>query len=158
MVSILINPDVVINKMKAGLDGKRGGDDTDFRMVTPNWATHLLRQGNEACFHIMKSPLAVFNWTRLSGGFKWWGQYLQQEIVEHKDVQKCRRNFDKTSERETFGHLGGIKMSSVGRVAIWGKHFSHTCHCHFSVVCEMGTRLNSGCHTLNVVGNVSHLL
>lgn len=70
-VSILINPDVVINKMKAGLDGKRGGDDTDFRMVTPNWATHVLRQGNEACFHIMKSPLAVFNWTRLSGeGFE----------------------------------------------------------------------------------------
>lgn len=67
MVSILINPDVVINKMKAGLDRKRGGDDTDFRMVTPNWATHVLRQGNAARFHIMKSPSAVLNWTRLSG-------------------------------------------------------------------------------------------
>lgn len=65
-VSILINPDVGINKMKAGLDEKRGGDETDFRMVTQIWATHVLRQGNQARFHIMKSQLAVFNWTRLS--------------------------------------------------------------------------------------------
>lgn len=44
MVSILINPDVDINKMKAGLDWKRGnmsGEGPDFRMVTPKWATYV---------------------------------------------------------------------------------------------------------------------
>lgn len=41
-VSILINPDVDINKIKAGLDWKRGrlkGEGPDLRMVTLKWDT-----------------------------------------------------------------------------------------------------------------------
>ena len=69
-VSILINPDVDINKMKAGLDWKRGRlnrEGPDFRKICHTQVGHLRPSSDRGIesVSILKYPLAFCNWSHL---------------------------------------------------------------------------------------------